>query len=742
MTPYFLTAPGTCLAQLVVVVFAFLVGCGGSGGAGGGSSRSDEPPTQPPAQSAVLEGRFVDGPVEGVEYRTDTISGVTGPDGTFQYRPGEMVEFTIGGTSLGRTMGAALVTPISLVSGANNDLDDTVGNIAQLLQSLDDDGDPENGIQISASMRTLAASRTLNLQQSADAFNTDAAVIEFVATLTGNSTAGQRSLVARVDAQRELRRMTNWSPSLPCTQRACFRVVEMWSDQFAGATGNGFSEISNDFDAGHEGNRRGRILMAARADNVAHFRTTVVSVGDIANAYVRLSLNVANDTFMVGGSHPLRGDVMNLSVDLYRELPAQVGTAGPLDFAVSVGTDLDGDGELDENEVDTSSERHFLVVPEWTYQNSVNYIQSIKWLLPPLTRDFFNTFLGQAPASFPSRAEGRAAAYEGLWSQIRALTPFQFDIFRPENEIYPFSHRVGIDFANVERIGIYDFPATSSVGIKLRNSDAFKSKVVDRLIAQRDAGVTSSNMRTALRFGLLEPELDMTFGTVYIFANLGYDISCVSDQLRISNVRVNGTLYDLYDFNYFDTNPVIENIVEAMASIQAGFRSFGAGRSGFAGEVFEVVVHIGWPLPEYENRVVGACPSGPAPPCTSLVGSWVTNTTYTWRCHGSFAGLSRRSTEVVRRSIPSEDEVCRARFDPPITRSGTGGNTFSYARSVVPSELAGVNATFYNNPEIYGDATVSDLGQRIDLKEYGMIDGYVGNEPGRCLTDAVSVWSR
>ena len=122
-----------------------LSACGGGGGS--------ENPTVPPTPST---GVFVDSPVAGLHYQTPTRSGTTNSVGEYDYLPGEMVTFSIGGISLGSALGGPVVSPLTLVSGATDATDPVVTNIVRLLMSLDDDGDPSNGIAISAATVTAA----------------------------------------------------------------------------------------------------------------------------------------------------------------------------------------------------------------------------------------------------------------------------------------------------------------------------------------------------------------------------------------------------------------------------------------------------------------------------------------------------------------------------------------------------------------------------------------------------------
>ena len=131
--------------QICLVFFLLtLVGCGG-----GGSSS-----TPAPVQPIVLTGVFVDSPVAGLSYSTPSRSGVTNAAGEFQYEAGETVSFRLGNIELGSAPAAEMVTPIDLI-GANSfdearqlDRDDRLVNMLLLLQSLDRDGNPDNGLDL------------------------------------------------------------------------------------------------------------------------------------------------------------------------------------------------------------------------------------------------------------------------------------------------------------------------------------------------------------------------------------------------------------------------------------------------------------------------------------------------------------------------------------------------------------------------------------------------------------------
>ncbi|MCK8045011.1 hypothetical protein MSG37_08950 [Shewanella sp. 1CM18E] len=106
----------------------------------------EQPVTQPvttPSESGV----FLDSPVIGIGYKTETLSGVTDAEGRYNYVDGETVTFFIGDLEFPATTASGVVTPLDIAS-TEDITDDKVVNMARLLQTLDQDGDPNNGITI------------------------------------------------------------------------------------------------------------------------------------------------------------------------------------------------------------------------------------------------------------------------------------------------------------------------------------------------------------------------------------------------------------------------------------------------------------------------------------------------------------------------------------------------------------------------------------------------------------------
>ena len=119
----------------------FLYACGGGGGGG------------TPADVGV----FVDAPVEGLTYESEGIKGTTDSVGKFLYINGKTITFSIDGVNLPAVQGASFLTPVDLVGASSPDSPEAV-SIARFLQTIDSDGNPDNGIRIDKSkLKTGAA---------------------------------------------------------------------------------------------------------------------------------------------------------------------------------------------------------------------------------------------------------------------------------------------------------------------------------------------------------------------------------------------------------------------------------------------------------------------------------------------------------------------------------------------------------------------------------------------------------
>ena len=129
-------------------------------------------------------GVFLDSPTSGLSYNSPSSSGITNTFGEFHYKPNETLTFSIGGITLGSAPGNSIITPLDLAR-ENGDIDSSkLINILRLLQTLDVDLNPENGIQISSSTRQAADGVIINLNQTIDQFPLDENLLPFLTQVT------------------------------------------------------------------------------------------------------------------------------------------------------------------------------------------------------------------------------------------------------------------------------------------------------------------------------------------------------------------------------------------------------------------------------------------------------------------------------------------------------------------------------------------------------------------------------
>lgn len=160
MAPPHLRLARPLAAACLIAIVGLQAGC-----LSGSSSDDDD-------AVATSTGVFIDSPVAGLGYKTATQEGVTDAQGRFEYAANETVTFSIGELELGSAAGAEILSPISLVSGAQAASEPAVLNMAVLLQSLDQDGDLNNGIQITESIAAIVSDHAQALDFDGDAFAT------------------------------------------------------------------------------------------------------------------------------------------------------------------------------------------------------------------------------------------------------------------------------------------------------------------------------------------------------------------------------------------------------------------------------------------------------------------------------------------------------------------------------------------------------------------------------------------
>lgn len=133
-------------AALCVGLSAWLTACGG-GSLDTAWARTDQAATGDQANPTALIGTFADSPVSGLSYETSSgLSGVTDAQGRFRFQAGDTITLRIAGVDIGTVPASTLLTPASLAGGDEDSA--RFSNLLVMLQSLDADGDPSNGITL------------------------------------------------------------------------------------------------------------------------------------------------------------------------------------------------------------------------------------------------------------------------------------------------------------------------------------------------------------------------------------------------------------------------------------------------------------------------------------------------------------------------------------------------------------------------------------------------------------------
>ena len=149
------------------------------------------------SDTQLSKGRFYE--VQGLEYGSPTMAGITNEKGEFEYREGEAVTFSIGGIVLGSALGDELLTPAHLVLEVGGNVkwikNARVTNIARFLQSLSKDGNVENGVVITDEIRNTAKRYRykISFTQSEEAFAADTEVKALCAELEVNLRTGAQA---------------------------------------------------------------------------------------------------------------------------------------------------------------------------------------------------------------------------------------------------------------------------------------------------------------------------------------------------------------------------------------------------------------------------------------------------------------------------------------------------------------------------------------------------------------------
>jgi para-nitrobenzyl esterase len=140
------------LAASLPLILLSLTGCGGSS--------SSDPDPAPVSRT----GTFGSTAVSGLHYQSgDAATRTTDERGRFLYTGNQKVLFSIGDLSLGEAPGAENVTVLGISGGAASTNEPDVTNKLILLQTLDVDGDLNNGIQLTEQIQDAVSANAGDL---------------------------------------------------------------------------------------------------------------------------------------------------------------------------------------------------------------------------------------------------------------------------------------------------------------------------------------------------------------------------------------------------------------------------------------------------------------------------------------------------------------------------------------------------------------------------------------------------
>ena len=142
------------------------------------------------ASEPLLIGTFIDSAVEGLGYETPTHTGMTDANGSFMYHEGDTIRFYVGDIMLGEAMAKPIMTPIDLVDGATDETNQAVVNMTRVLQTMDDDMNPENGISITNAMFDVMSGHMIDFNVDPDQFAYDPDVMSMMDAMNQAGTSG------------------------------------------------------------------------------------------------------------------------------------------------------------------------------------------------------------------------------------------------------------------------------------------------------------------------------------------------------------------------------------------------------------------------------------------------------------------------------------------------------------------------------------------------------------------------
>lgn len=130
----------------------------------GGDSSNDSSSTPQPPQSSSKIGVLTDGVIIGANYTINGVTKQTNDRGEFEYQEGDEITFSVGDIPIGTVKAAERITPLELAKDEKAQL-----NLMVFLQSLDTEGDHDDGITIPPDLSSISK-ETINFSAAPEEF--------------------------------------------------------------------------------------------------------------------------------------------------------------------------------------------------------------------------------------------------------------------------------------------------------------------------------------------------------------------------------------------------------------------------------------------------------------------------------------------------------------------------------------------------------------------------------------------
>ncbi len=241
------------LSSIVSVSLLSLVGCGGSSS---------------PSNPNTGTGYYVDSAVEGVDYVCGSQSDKTGSNGKFIFEKGQGCKFSLAGIPLRTTKSDELADGKKIV-------EDNL-KVAKLLQSIDDDNNVSNGIQITKKVLT-ALTTALEESNSTGKLPEDEDTLTIVVAEVGATTGVSREVRTQQQVQSHLAQTQTEIIKKLLSGKTLYTTIEDKKNTLESWTFNSdFSSVKwqelvggNDTDIGNISNINGSSFMVTDSDSSA-----------------------------------------------------------------------------------------------------------------------------------------------------------------------------------------------------------------------------------------------------------------------------------------------------------------------------------------------------------------------------------------------------------------------------------------------------------------------------------------